>query len=159
MSIQKREKRELETRLETERNRKVELDWDTILEGILANTGSITVRSTPDYKNKRCPVMTVGPYSGNTSNLGEFCNAKPIAIHIPTNNIYIGDCFKLLSDNLDGSFCICINQDKVCVTQIASNSLSVYSTRGEHIQSVGRKDNEELEFEYLRGIAVRERRT
>ena len=50
---------------------------------------------------------------------------------------------------------ICINLNKVYVTQYSiANSLTVYSTEGKYIQSVGREGNKELEFIQPRGFAV-----
>ena len=50
---------------------------------------------------------------------------------------------------------ICINLKRVYVTQfIIANSLTVYSTEGKFIESVGREGSEELEFYCPTGVAV-----
>ena len=47
---------------------------------------------------------------------------------------------------------ICINLNRVYVTQYYANSLTVYSTEGKYIQSVGRRGTKELEFYCPRGV-------
>ena len=79
--------RELEANLETARDRmrRVELEWDVNLEGMLSRTGSIRVRREPDYKEK-------GKHRNNTSSTpGEFYFPSSIAIDSETNNIYVCD--------------------------------------------------------------------
>ena len=49
---------------------------------------------------------------------------------------------------------ICIYLNKVYVTQYRANSITVYSTEGRYIESVGREGNKELEFQFPRGVAV-----
>ena len=49
---------------------------------------------------------------------------------------------------------ICINLNRVYVTQYRANSLNVYSTEGKYIQLVGRRGNKELEFNYPKRVAV-----
>ena len=163
--------RELEANLETVRNRmrRVELEWDVNLEGILSRTGSIRVRGEPDYKEKGNPVMVAGKHRDNTSLIpGEFCYPNSIAIDSETNNIYVCDggnsrvqvfnesleFLFTFNDKMDSPIGICINLNRVYVTQYGVNSLSVYYIGGKYIQSVGRKDKKELEFNCPRGVAV-----
>ena len=49
---------------------------------------------------------------------------------------------------------ICIYLNKVYVTQYIANSLTVYSTEGRYIQSVGGIGCKELEFQSPKGVAV-----
>ena len=49
---------------------------------------------------------------------------------------------------------ICIDRDKVYVTQYISSSLNVYSTQGIYLQSVGKFGNKELEFYWPRGVGI-----
>ena len=163
--------RELEANLETARDRmiRVELEWDVNLEGMLSRTGSIRVREVPDYKEKGNPVMVAGKYRNNTSSTpGEFCSPSSIAIDSETNNIYVCDGgnnrVQVFNESLEFlfTFCdkmntphgICINLNRVYATQLSANSLSVYSTEGRYIQSVGREGYKELEFNSLNGVAV-----
>ena len=55
---------------------------------------------------------------------------------------------------MNSPFGICINLNRVYVTHIRAHSLTVYSTEGKYIQSVGRRGNKELEFNYSTGVAV-----
>ena len=55
---------------------------------------------------------------------------------------------------MNSPFGICINLNRVYVTQYRANSLNVYSTEGKHIQSVGRRGTKELEFIHPTGVAV-----
>ena len=163
--------RELEASLETARDkmRRVELGWDTKLEGILSRTGSIRVRGVADYKEKGNPIKVAGKHREETSlTPGEFRLPNSIAVNSDTNNIYICDgsnnrvqVFNELleflftfSDEMNVPVGICIYLHKVYVTQYRTNSPTVYSTEGRYIESVGRRGNKELEFQYPRGVTV-----
>ena len=163
--------RELEANLETARDKmiRVELEWDVSLEGMLSRTGSIRVREVPDYKEKGNPVMVAGKHRNNPSSTpGEFYYPNSIAIDSETNNIYVCDggnnriqvvnesleFLFTFSDKMNSPYSICINLNRVYVTQYRTNSLTVYSTEGKYIQSVGRKGNKELEFNCPKGVAV-----
>ena len=163
--------RELEANLETARDRmrRVELEWDGNLEGILSRTGSIRVREVPDYKEKGNPVMVAAKYRNTTSSTaGEFFYPKSIAIDSETNNIYVCDGgnnrVQVFNESLEFLFTfndkmnlpnrICINLNKVYVTHYNAHSLTVYSTKGRYIESVGREGNNELEFNCPAGVAV-----
>ena len=163
--------RELTADLETARDRmrRVELEWDGNLEGILSRTGSIRVREVPDYKEKGNPVMIAGKHKLEISTTPrEFYCPSSIAIDSETNNIYICDGrnnrVQVFNESLEFLFtfseemklpiCICIYLNKVYVTQFHANSLTVFSTEGRYIQSVGRDGKEELEFHCPGGVAV-----
>ena len=163
--------RELAANLETARDmmRRVELEWDVNLEGMLSRTGSILVRGEPDYKEKGNPVMFAGKHRRNTSSTpGEFCYPKSIAIDSETNNIYVCDGgnnrVQVFNESLEFLFTfseemnapdgICINLNKVYVTQYYVHSLTVYSTEGKYLQSVGRRGNKDLEFNCPKGVAL-----
>ena len=82
--------RELEANLETARDkmRRVELEWDVNLEGMLSRTGSILVRGEPNYREKGNPVMVAGKHRFNASSTaGDFHYPNSIAIDSETNNI------------------------------------------------------------------------
>ena len=163
--------RELQANLETARDRmrRVELEWDVNLEGMLSRTGSIRVRGEPDYKEKGNPVMVAGKHRRNTSSTpGEFCYPSSIAIDSETNNIYVCDGgnnrIQVFNESLEFLFTfndkmitpigICINLNRVYVTQYKANSLTVYYTEGRFIESVGRRGNKELEFYCPIGVTV-----
>ena len=163
--------RELEVNLDTARDRmrRVELEWDGNLERMLSRAGSIRVRGEPDYKEKGNPVMLAGKHRNNTSSTpGEFFYPSSITIDSETNNIYVcdggNDRVQVFNESLEFLFTfsdkmnspdgICINLNRVYVTQLSANSLTVYSTEGKYIQSVGRYGMEELEFIHPRGVAV-----
>ena len=163
--------RELAADLETARDRmrRVELEWDTNLEGLLSKTGSIRVRGVPDYKEKGNPLMVAGKHrKGISTTPGDFYNPHSIAIDSETNNIYICDGrnyrVQVFNRSLEFLFTfseeiqlpegICIYLNKVYVTQFDADSLTVYSIKGRYIQSVGRRGDKELEFKLPRGVAV-----
>ena len=150
--------RELAADLETARDRmrRVELEWDGNLEGILSRTGSIRVRGVPDYKEKGNPVMVAGKHREEISpTSGEFYYPRSIAIDSESNNIYICDGGNKRVQVFNGSLeflftfseemkfpdVICIYLNKVYVTQFDADSLTVYSIEGRYIQSVGRNGN------------------
>ncbi|KAI6657790.1 Tripartite motif-containing protein 2-like [Oopsacas minuta] len=163
--------RELENKLDTTRNgmKEVELVWDGKLEGLLNSTGCIRVRGLPDYRVKFNPTLLVGKHKEKFSTTsGEFQYPRAIAIHSETNNIYICDCgnnrvqvfnesleflFKI-SSQMKSPAGICINLDRVYVTQSIIHCLAVYSIRGIFIASAGREGRKELEFAYPKGVAV-----
>ena len=150
--------RELTANLETARDRmrRVELGWDGSLEGMLSRTGSIRVREVLDYKEKGNPVMVAGKHRDNTSLIpGEFYYPNSIAIDSETNNIYVCDggnnrvqvfnesleFLFSLSDKMSSPDGICINLNRVYVTQFNAHSPTVYSIEGRYIQSFGRRGN------------------
>ena len=163
--------RELEANLDTARDRmrRVELEWDVDLEGMLSRTGFIRVREVPDYKEKGNPIMVAGKHRKEPSSTpGEFCSPRSIVIDSETNNIYVCDggndrvqvfnesleFLFTFSDKMNSPFGICINLNRVYVTQFRAHSLTVYSIGGKYIQSVGKEGNKELEFIHPRGVAV-----
>ena len=163
--------RELAADLETARDRmrRVELEWDTNLEGILSRTGSIRVGRVADYKEKGNPIKVAGKHREETSPTpGEFKRPGSIDIDSDTNNIFICDrdnnrvqvfneSLKFLltfSDEMNEPTGICIYLNRVYVTQYETNSLTIYSTEGRYIRSVGRRGKKELEFQHPRGVVV-----
>ena len=113
--------------------------------------------------------MVAGKHGNNTSSTpGEFFYPNSIAIDSETNYIYVCDggnnrvqvfneSLELLftfSDKMNSPIGICINLNRVYVTQYNADSLTVYSTEGKYIESVGRGSNKELEFNYPTGVAV-----
>ena len=127
------------------------------------------MRGAPDYKEKTNPVMVAGKHGKEkTSAPEQFYNPRSIAIDSVTNNIYICDAGNnrvqaftessefifSFSEEMNSPFGICIYLSKVYVTQLNANSLSVYSTEGRYMQSVGRGGKKELEFLWPSGVAI-----
>ena len=92
-----------------------------------------------------------------------------IAIYSETNDIYVCDGgnnrVQVFNESLEFLFTfsdkmnlprgICINLNRVYVTQfIIAHSLTIYSTEGKYIESVGKEGNKGLEFNYPTGVAV-----
>ena len=133
--------RELEASLETARDkmRRVKLEWDTKLEGILSKTGSIRVRGVADYKEKGNPIKVAGKHREETSlTPGEFRLPNSIAVNSDTNNIYICDGdnnrVQVFNESLEFLFTfsdwmnvpvgICIYLNIVYVTQYRASSIT-----------------------------------
>ena len=115
------------------------------------------------------PLFTFGKFSKyKSSPPGMFGNPTGLAIDPTTNYLYICDPGKdhvqvfnksfefvfLFSDKMQGPVGICINYNKVYVIQIGSTLLTVYSTDGKYLQSVGGEGKDHLEFDGPRGLDV-----
>ena len=161
----------LETELFTARGRIliVELEWENELDEYLSTIGTISVQGIPDYTKKDKPIKTAGKHTEAPTSIPlEFRLPNSVAIEPKSKNIFICDggnsrvqvfsnsleFIFSFSENMRVPFGICIHRDEVYVTQVAMNSLTVYSTKGEFIQTVGKKGNGELEFYQPRGIAI-----
>ena len=152
----------------------VTLEWDVELVDKLSVIGdillnSVTQEKARDYKQIYMPVFTFGKHSKyKSSPPGVFGRPTGLAIDPITNFLYICDLGKdhvqvfnksfeflfLFSDKMQLPVGICINQNKVYVTQSGSNLLTVYSTDGKYLQSVGGEGKDHLEFDGLRGLDV-----
>ena len=152
----------------------VTLKWDTELVDKLSLIGDIllnnvTQEKARDYKQIDMPIFTFGKFSKiKSSPPGMFGNPTGLAIDPKTNYLYICDPGKdhvqvfnksfefvfLFSDKMQLPISICIDQNKVYVTQIGSNQLTVYSTDGKFLQSVGEEGKDHLEFDMPRGLDV-----
>ena len=145
--------RELEVNLKTTRDRmrQVELEWNGNLQGILSRTGAIRVSGEPDYKEKVYPVILL-----NESIMDSSSTSADLSIFIfsidSERKIYYCDgrsnrifcyCF---NNVMNISRSICINLNKVNVTQDIANSLGVYFLGRKSLQSVGRKDEKQKEL-------------
>ena len=152
----------------------VTLEWDVELVDKLSLIGDILLNSMTqdevrDYKQIEMPVFTFGIHSKfKSSPPGMFGNPTGLAFDPTTNYLYICDLGKdhvqvfnksfefvfQFSDKMQSPASICINQNKVYVTQSGSNLLTVYSTDGKSLQSVGEEGKDHLEFDGLRGLDV-----
>ena len=152
----------------------VTLDWDVELEDKLILTGDIllngvTETEVRDYKKIEMPVVTFGKHSEYVSSSpGMFCYPDGSAIDPTTSNLYICDngntrvqvfnkSFEYLfhfSDKMDRPSAICIKRNKVYVAQNRSNLLTVYSTEGKYLESVGGKGKNHLQFDDPSGLDI-----
>ena len=152
----------------------VTLKWDAELVDKLSLIGdillnSVTQEKARDYKQIDMPVFTFGKHSRlKSSPPGMFGIPTGLAIDPTTNYLYICDPGKdhvqvfsksfefvfLFSDKMEGPVGICVNQNKVYVTQIGSNQLTVYSTDGKFLQSIGEEGKDHLEFDVPKGLDV-----
>ena len=152
----------------------VTLEWDVELEDKLSLTGDIllngvTQKEVRDYKKVEMPVVTFAKHSKSKSSTpGVFCNPRGITIDPTSNYFYICDSGNnrvqifnksfefifLFSDKMEGPADICIKHNKVYVTQYKSNLLTVYSTDGKYLESVGGKGSNHLEFDRPLGLDI-----
>ena len=115
------------------------------------------------------PVVTLGKYrESKSSSPGVFCVPAGLTIDPRSNYLYICDgghsrvqvfneSFEFLflfSDKMNGPTGICIKHNKVYATQFASNILTVYSTDGKYLKSVGGKGNKHLKFNMPCGLDI-----
>ena len=152
----------------------VTLEWDVELVDKLSLIGDIllnnvTKEKARNYKQIDMPVFTFGKFSEyRSSPPGMFGNPKGLAIDPTTNYLFICDLGKdhvqvfnksfefvfQFSYKMQSPSSICINQNKVYVIQSGSSLLTVYSTDGKYLQSVGGEGKDHLEFDGLRGLDV-----
>ena len=152
----------------------VTLEWDVELEDKLSLTGDIllncvTQKKVRDYKKIEMPVVTFGKHSkSKSSSPGVFGYPSGLTIDPTRNYLYICDggnnrvqvfnkSFEFLfqfSDKMDTPAGICIKHNRVYVTQFTSNLLTVYSTDGKYLKSVGGKGKNHLKFNKPRGLDV-----
>ena len=167
---------ELERKLQNVKDtyKSVTLEWDVELEDKLSLTGDILLndvaeRQVRDYKKIEMSVVTFGKHKNKTSSSpGVFAFPKSLTIDPTTSYLYICDygndrvqvfnrTFEFLfqfSEKMEGPSCICIKGNKVYVTQSSSHLLTVYSTDGKYLLSIGKKGNNHLEFNQLRGLDI-----
>ena len=155
-------------------NKSVTLEWNVELVDKLSLIGDILLNSVTqyevrDYKQIEMPVFTFGKFGKfKSSPPGMFGTPTGLAIDPTTNFLYISDAGKdhvqvfnksfefefLFSDKMQLPASICISHNKVYVTQSGSNLLTVYSTDGKYLQSVGGQGKEHLEFDKPKGLDV-----
>ena len=152
----------------------VALEWDVELEDKLSLAGDIllngvTQTQVRDYKKIEMPVATFGKHSKvKSSSPGMFCYPGGLTVDPTTDYLYICDrgnnrvqvfnklyeFLFMFSDKMYEPNGICVNQNNVYITQFESNLLSVYSTDGKYLQSVGGKRKNSLEFDGPCGLDI-----
>ena len=141
---------------------KLSLTGDILLNGV-------TQKEVRDYKKIEMPVVTFGKHSAHVSSSPDvYGYPTDLTINPTSNYIYIcdggndrvqvfNDSFGFLflfSDKMDYPADICIRHNKVYVTQYASNLLTVYSTDGKYLKSVGGKGRNPLQFNRPSGLDI-----
>lgn len=121
-----------------------------------------------DYQLRDSPVHVACKTKANTTLAGEFRCPTVLAINTITNNIYVSDpinnrvqvfnssCEHLftITDHMKFPSGISCYGDYLYVTQFNNHAISVYSTDGSYIRSVGREGNKQLQFKCPLGICV-----
>ena len=141
---------------------KLSLTGDILLNGV-------TQTQVRDFKKIEMPVATFGIHSQvESSSPGVFCYPRGLTVDPTTDYLYICDrgnnrvqvfnkSFKFIfmfNDKMDLPNGICVNQNNVYITQLESNLLSIYSTDGKYLQSVGGKGKNSLEFDRPCGLDI-----
>ena len=164
---------ELEQMLQNAKDtyKSVALEWDVELEDKLSLTGDILLNGVTlrDYRKIEMPVATFGKHSKvKSSSPGVFCYPRGLTVDPTTDYIYICDrgnnrvqvfnkSFEFIfmfCDKMDQPNGICVNQNNVYITQLKSNLLSVYTTDGKYLQSVGGNGENSLEFDRPCGLDI-----
>ena len=103
-----------------------------------------------------------------SSSPGVFYHPHGVTVDPTTNYLYVCDAGNnriqvfnesfefifMFCDKMDVPAEICLKHNNVYVTQSSSNLLSVYSTDGKYLQSVGGEGKNNLEFDRPRGLDV-----
>ena len=145
----------------------VALEWNiSITTEVLVN--GVARRQATDYTKIDTPTDAFGVHTKHGSSPGTFYCPEGIAIDPATNLLYICDrgnnrvqvfdkCWEFLflfNEGISDPDGICINQERVYVTQRKTHLLNVYTTEGKYLESVGGKGNRNLEFDTPRGLCV-----
>ena len=91
--------------------------------------------------------VTIDP----TSNYLYICDGRNNRVQVFNESF---EFLFLFSDKMDFPAGICIKHNKVYVTQNTSNILTVYSTDGKYLKSVGGKGKKHFQFDKPRGLDI-----
>ncbi|KAI6649364.1 PKD domain-containing protein [Oopsacas minuta] len=125
----------------------------------------------PNYKNKQLPIAYSCKKSNYQKSSGELNDARSVAVHYLTGNIYIadennnrvqiftgkGDYLFMFSENMNNPRGICISQNNVFVTQHSGNCINKYDIGGKLIKNVGSRGKGKIQFNEPYGIDVSDR--
>ena len=167
---------ELERKLQNVKDtyKSVTLEWNLELEDTLSVTGDVLLNGVTQeqvryLKKIEMPVVTFGQHrNSKSSSPGVFCYPHGVTVDPTTNYLYVCDSvnnriqvfnesFKFIfmfSDKMNVPTGICFKHNNLYVTQYHSHLLSVYSTDGKYLQSVGGEGKNNLEFDRPRGLDV-----
>ena len=167
---------ELERKLQNAKDtyKSVTLEWNLEMEDTLSVTGDVllngvTQEQVRDLKKIEMPVVTFGKHRDSKSSApGVFCYPSGVVVDPTTNYLYVCDVGKnrvqvfnesfkfifMFCDKMNQPTGICLKHDNVYITQLISGLLSVYSTDGKYLQSVGGKGKNNLEFDRPCGLDV-----
>ena len=144
------------------------------MEDTLSVTGDVllngvTQEQVRDLKKIEMPVVIFGEHRDlKSSSPGVFYYPTGVAVDPTTNYLYVCDrgnnrvqvfneSFEFIfmfCDKMNQPAASCLKHDHVYVTQSSSNLLSVYSTDGKYLQSVGGEGKNNLEFDRPHGLDV-----
>ncbi|KAI6649395.1 PKD domain-containing protein [Oopsacas minuta] len=125
----------------------------------------------PNYKSKQLPTAYSCKKSNYQKSSGELNDARSVAVHYLTGNIYIadennnrvqiftgkGDYLFMFSENMNNPRGICISQNNVFVTQHSGNCINKYDIGGKLIKNVGSRGKGKIQFNEPYGIDVSDR--
>ena len=150
--------REPEASAETagDRMRRVELEWDGNLEGLLSRTGSIRVSSAHTSKEKVYSIMQAGKHRNYDYSTPVLFSYFSIAFVAETNIFYIcgGDQHLQVFNEFSLTLCCKMNStigiflhlNKVYVPQCIADSFTIYSNENRYIHPSELEGQEKLEF-------------
>ncbi|KAI6646637.1 PEP-CTERM domain protein [Oopsacas minuta] len=155
-------------------NEQLHLEWDCKLESRIHSAGRFVLNGgrtmSYHYKSKRTPVQVFGRHNQDRSQVmeQEFLYPNAIAIDPLTNFIYVCDTgrnriqvfdrtsqflFKF-SELMSTPFGICIHANRVYVTQMMSNIITVYGVGGKLIASTEKGEGNNFQLSSPKGITV-----
>lgn len=153
---------------------RIELNWEREgeLESILEVFCTIRFFKVIEDYDKSSPVLVACKCTVYPKEPGEFNYPTVLAIHTPTNNIYVCDesrsriqvfnkeCEFLhsFSERMNFPSGISFYGDKIYVTQFSGHALNVYSLKTNFIITVGKRGDKELQFSFPLGIEISQNR-
>ena len=119
-----------------------------------------------DYHAKSDPVLVACKYRPNSVQVKHFKSPTAVAIHPLTKNIYVIDALNnriqvfgsncnflfTVTESMDYPAGICFDDNRMYVTQFTGNVITVYTEKGEFVQSIGSLGDSLLQFKSPLGI-------
>ena len=155
-------------------NEDIRLEWDCELESRIHGVGRVLLSGgrtmSYHYKYKVAPVQAFGVNNTDRTQVGEheFLFPNAIAIDPLTNLIYVCDTGRnrvqvfdrtsrflfRFNELMSTPFGICVHANRVYVTQMMSNVITVYGLGGKLIGSTGGGEGSSLQLSSPKGITV-----